>query len=248
VAIAIILEYRVTVFIWLLAGITPLIMMFVWQNLARQGEGGGRSPEEFALYFFTAFVVVQLIQAWTIWNVDYLVRSGIYSIQLLRPFDPWFGELTENIASNGIRLPLNLAIAGLGLWAMDAVNLIELGRVPAFILATLLAWQLFFNINYALALLALWTERIKSADSWNYIMLFALGGALFPLDLLSPQLRALVDLSPYPWVIGFPVSVLTGDADLGWGLFIQLGWIAAAVIAHRILWARGVRRFGAVGG
>ncbi|NJO35297.1 MAG: ABC transporter permease, partial [Rhodospirillales bacterium] len=38
------------------------------------------------------------------------------------------------------------------------------------------------------------------------------------------------------------------EADLAQGFTMQFLWIVIFVIAHRILWRRGIRRFGAVGG
>jgi ABC-2 type transport system permease protein len=248
IAVAMNLEYRAAVVIWMLAGITPLIMMFVWRNLAAQGEIEGRGPDDFALYFLIAFFVTQCTQAWVVWNVDYLVRSGAYAIQLLRPFNPWFAELIDNFVSNGFRLPLNILIVAIGLWLSNAWPLIDPSRLPAFVLAVLLAWQLAFNISYALALVGLWTERIKAIDTWNYIMLFALGGALFPLEFLDPALRTIINWTPYPWIVGLPVSIMTGTADLAHGFSMQILWIALSVSVHLMLWRRGLKHFGAVGG
>jgi ABC-2 type transport system permease protein len=243
-----VLEYRAAVFIWTLAGVTPLIMMFVWLQIAEGNEARERGPAEFALYFLMAFLAIQCTQAWVVWSFDTRIRSGELSLQLLRPFDPWFSEFAENQVSNGLRLPINLAIVAIGLWLTGASSLIEVSRLPWFILALVLALQIAFNISYAMGLVGLWTERIKSVDTWNCIMLYALGGAVFPLDLLSPGLRTLIELTPYPWIIGFPAAVMTGEAALVKGFAMQLLWIGIAVIVHRILWARGLKRFGAVGG
>jgi ABC-2 type transport system permease protein len=248
VTFAIMLEYRATVFIWLLAGVTPLIMMFVWRNLAADGPIGGRDPKAFAAYFLLAFLVIQSCQAWSVWNVDYYVRSGTYAIQLLRPYDPWFSELIENVTAKALRSPINLLIVAAGLVLTGAWELIEVGNLPVFLLALALSWQLMFNLNYALALLGFWTERIKSVDAWIYTMLYTLGGAVFPVDLLPPTLRSVVELTPFPWMVDFPVALLTGSAAPLKGLAIQAGWIAITVLCHRILWARGLKRFGAVGG
>jgi len=246
--LGLVLEYRTAVFIWTLAGITPLIMMFVWLQIAEGGSASGRSPAEFALYFLTAFLTVQFTQAWVVWNFDYLIRGGEFSVQLLRPFDPWLSEFIENQVSNGLRLPINLAIVTVGLWLTGAWSLIEPNRIPFVVLALILAAQITFNINYAMALIGLWTERVKAIETWNYFMLFVLGGAVFPLDLLSPGLRKVVEFTPYPWIVSFPTAVITGRADLVRGFGVQLVWIGLAVAAHRLLWARGLKHLGAVGG
>ncbi|HVZ02527.1 MAG TPA: ABC-2 family transporter protein [Dongiaceae bacterium] len=245
---AIMLEYRATVFLWILAGLTPLIMMFVWRHLAADAPLGGRDPKAFSFYFLTAFLATQCCIAWVVWNVDYQVRNGTYAIQLLRPFDPWFAELIENVSAYVLRMPLNVLITAAGLLLSGGWELIVPGRLPAFLLALLLSWQLMFNTNYALALLCLWSERAKSADSWIYIMLYTLGGALFPLDFLSPGARAVIAWTPFPWMVNFPVELLAGGVPPFPGFAMQAAWLAVMVAFHRILWARGRKRFGAVGG
>jgi ABC-2 type transport system permease protein len=246
---ALILEYRATVFLWLLAGITPLIMMFIWRHLAADGAIGGRGPDDFSCYFLLAFLAIQICQVWVVWNVDYYIRSGSYTVQLLRPADPWFAELFDNVAANSLRFPINILIVAVGMTLTGAWHLIVPGRLPLFLLSLALSWQVAFNMNYALALLCLWTERIKSVDTWIYIMLYALGGALFPLDLFSPGIRAIIAWTPFPWMVNFPIALLTGEnADPVHGLAMQALWIGIGVLCHRWLWARGLKRFGAVGG
>ena len=248
ISFAIMLEYRATVFLWILAGVTPLIMMFVWRHLAAAEPIGGRGPTAFSFYFLLAFLSTQCCTVWVVWNIDYHIRDGTYAIQLLRPFDPWLGEVIENIAAYALRLPLNVLIVALGLLLTGGWDLIEPARLPAYLLALLLAWQLMFNMNYALSLLCLWSERVKSADAWVYTMLYTLGGALFPLDLLSPTLRAAISWTPFPWMVNFPVELLAGEARPFPGLAMQTAWLAIMVVGHRVLWRLGRKQFGAVGG
>jgi ABC-type uncharacterized transport system permease subunit len=58
----------------------------------------------------------------------------------------------------------------------------------------------------------------------------------------------LVELTPYPWIIWFPTAVMTGQASLAKGFAMQAIWIGIVVTIHRLLWARGLKRFGAAGG
>jgi len=245
---AIMLEYRATVFLWILAGITPLIMMFVWGHLAADGPVGGRDPKAFYFYFLVAFLASQCCMAWVVWNVDFQVRAGTYAIQLLRPVDPWLEELIENIAAYSLRLPFNVAIVVVGLLISGGWELVVPSRLPVFVLALILSWQLMFNMNYTLALLCLWSERVKSVDNWIYFMLFTLGGAIFPLDLLPPALREAIAWMPFPWMVSFPVELLAGSAQAWPGFAVQAAWLAVMVVCHRVLWARGRKHFGAVGG
>jgi ABC-2 type transport system permease protein len=76
------------------------------------------------------------------------------------------------------------------------------------------------------------------------------GGVLIPLDLYPDSLRDLLPYTPYFYVVHFPVKVLTGEWTTG-GLIeafaVQAAWILAIVAVQRLLWRRGLKRYGAVG-
>ena len=56
----------------------------------------------------------------------------------------------------------------------------------------------------------------------------------------------------FPWMLAFPVDLLTGAATTpsvilrGFGM--QVAWLLAWWGAYRIIWWRGLRYYGAVGG
>lgn len=249
--LAILTEYRAAVYIWMIAGTLPLLMMVVWRHVAENEAVGGFNAEDFARYFLIGFLVHQCVQAWVVWEFDEKIRSGTLSVQLLRPVDPYVGQAAENLVGNAFRLPAVLPVTFGGLYLTGALDGLAWHNLPQFLLALAGAWGIKFNMHYCLGLLALWTDRAKSLDPWAYLMMEALGGGMFPLDLLPPWLRTLVDLTPFPFIINFPVTVLTRSPDwasLAGGLAAQAFWTAAFVLLHRLMWRSGRKRFGAVGG
>ncbi|HXL11512.1 MAG TPA: hypothetical protein VN955_08950, partial [Gemmatimonadales bacterium] len=58
-------------------------------------------------------------------------------------------------------------------------------------------------------------------------------------------------LSWFPYMLAFPVELLTGAAQgtaVVKGFAGQLGWLAVWIAAYHVTWTRGLRRYGAVGG
>ena len=52
-------------------------------------------------------------------------------------------------------------------------------------------------------------------------------------------------------MVGFPVEVLTGQvqgAELLTGFAFQVGWLAVAALAFRLMWRNGLRHYSAIGG
>jgi ABC-2 type transport system permease protein len=63
-------------------------------------------------------------------------------------------------------------------------------------------------------------------------------------------LRVVAAVLPFRWMIAFPVEVVLGRAhgrELLIGCAMQGLWIALALLAMRVVWRRGVRRYSAVG-
>jgi ABC-2 type transport system permease protein len=249
--LALVVEYRAAVYVWMLASSMPLLMMLIWRHLAEAGPIGGYDAAGFARYFMIGFMVQQLLQVWVVWHFDEAIRSGTLAIGLLRPVDPYLQAVADNFAANGFRLPVTLAVTAAGLVALGGWDGIRWQELPLFLLALAGAWGVIFNMHYALALLGLWTERVKTLEPWTFLLLAVCGGVLFPLDLLPGEVRAAIDLTPFPYIVGFPVNVLAGGvlgSDAIRCFAMQALWIAILVLCHRLLWRAGLRKFGAVGG
>ncbi|HEX7049420.1 MAG TPA: hypothetical protein VF188_04325, partial [Longimicrobiales bacterium] len=79
-----------------------------------------------------------------------------------------------------------------------------------------------------------------------------LAGRIAPLSLLPPAMAAVAGVLWFPYMIAFPAEVLTGTVvgaesflrGFGWQCF----WLAAWAAAYHLVWTRGLRRYGAVGG
>jgi ABC-2 type transport system permease protein len=250
ITIAEIAEYRAMAFIWMMAGTLPLIMMFVWMSAAGDGEVAGYGAADFARYFMLAFLVGQVTQVWVIWALDEEIRLGRMSIQLVRPIDPIWTHIAHNLVANGTRLPIALAVALIGLALGGAIGGIPWERAPLFVLSLVGAWLIAFNLNYALGLLSLWTDRAIALESWYYVVATVLAGQLFPLDLLPDGFRQVVAFTPFPYIVNLPIEIMSARVAAGEvaaGIAIQWLWAAAFIAAHRLIWRLGLRRYGAVG-
>ena len=92
---------------------------------------------------------------------------------------------------------------------------------------------------------------INSAIFILFAFEYAAGGHLFPLDMLPEPLQAALRLTPFPYMLYFPVQVYLGRIEpsaLLPGLAIQGAWVLVMYGVARWVWARGVRHYSAVGG
>jgi ABC-2 type transport system permease protein len=102
-----------------------------------------------------------------------------------------------------------------------------------------------------MALLAFWVLEVSTFIFILFALEYIAGGHMFPLDILPPVIERLVYLTPFPYQMYFPVSIYLGQTtgpDLWQGMATQAGWVVATFVLARVVWARGLKRYSAVGG
>lgn len=231
--------------------IPPLIYLFVWSTAAGQGEIGGMNRGAFVAYYLALILVNQLTFAQTNWTVGDLIREGKLNLSLLRPIPFLYEALSSEIAGKVVYMLFMIPVGAL----LALLLRPELHAGPRgallFLPALALAWALRFFWGYALALLAFWAARADALLAVQDSLVFLLAGFVAPTALLPGSLKSLAAALPFRYMVGFPVEILTrrlsGD-QLAAGFAIQLAWLALALLAARLVWKNGLRRYSAVGG
>lgn len=247
-------QYRATILIWLVWGLVePLIALGLWWSIAGQGELAGYDRGDFARYFFAILLVNQLTVAWDAWNLDAWIRHGDLNFRLVRPIDPVHEAVAENLAYKARAAAIVLVGWGLTAWFWPAVRIpVDPVRWAAAAVAVLLAAAIRFLNGYATGLLAFWTTRSTALMEVQYGLSLFLAGRLAPLALLPPMVAAVATWTWFPWMLAFPAEVVTGRVELGLpylrGLAMQAAWMSVWWGLYRLVWTRGLRRYGAVGG
>lgn len=252
-SLALQMQYRVAMFIWLLGMIIePMMYLVVWRAVAegRGGMVGTYGGSEFAAYYIAMMVINHLTFSWIMWEYDYYIREGVLAGLLLRPLHPIHKDVAENLAykvmTSTVTFPTALLLAwGFGArWGADFLSLL------AFPLVLAMSILLRLVVEWGLAMAAFWTTRVTAINSAYFSVLFFLSGRVAPLELLPGNLETLAYLSPFPWMIHFPVELLVkglSGPEILRGLVMQITWCALALFMLGRVWKAGLRRFVAVG-
>jgi ABC-2 type transport system permease protein len=241
-------EYRAEILLWALSGSLPIILMGVWLEAAQ----GGRfilTPIEFARYFLAVFIIRQLTVVWVIFEFEKEVVQGKLSPQLLQPIDPVWRHVASHVAERVTRIPFTLGLIGLffllypqSFWWPSLIN------VLLFLLVAVLTFALRFLIQYTFALLAFWTERAGALEELWFLLYLFLSGLIAPLQVFPPAVRAVVEWTPFPYLIYFPASLLIGlPVDIGRGFAVIAIWSIGFFILNRYLWRRGLKQYSGMG-
>jgi ABC-2 type transport system permease protein len=242
------LEYRAELLLWALSGSLPFILMGVWSEAAQQ-VNFGLSSIEFAQYFLAVYLVRQLTVVWVIWDFERDIVDGKLSFRLLQPLDPVWHHVLSHVGERFARLPFIFGLVTLFfLLYPSAFWLPSFNNLVLFAIASIGAFLLQFVIQYTLAMFAFWTEKASAIQEvWFLVHLF-LSGAIAPLELFPPEMRAIIRWTPFPYIINFPASILTGlKVDIVHDFGVMLIWILVFSIVNRLLWRKGLRQYSGMG-
>ena len=251
------LVYRWNFFLRVLFEIVPLFgTVYLWRALfgSRQASIGGYEFHSMVYYFLLTALVSSLITPTDDeWQIAADIRDGQINSLLAKPMS-YFAYRTGlffgyRVTSSAFTLPILLLLF---MYFHEYVTLPQ--HVVTWMYAGLslaLATLLQFFLAYAIAMIAFWLLEISTVVFIVFSFEYFLSGHLFPLDLLPEWFRRVQQWLPFTYELYFPVAVfqekVTGHL-VTQGLLIQTGWVIATWALGNWLWARGLRRFQAVGG
>ncbi|MGB8343498.1 MAG: ABC-2 family transporter protein [Ktedonobacteraceae bacterium] len=245
--------YRFMILVWMLAGTVPLIMLAIWINKAQLNGGslGGFTPQRFAAYFLAAWLSRHIVIAWVAMELDRQIRSGELSMRLLRPFNPFWEHLLLHFSEKFVRIPLMLIVVVAGILIVPGTRVVnDVGDLVLYIVIIHIAFLIRFLISYCIGVLSFWLDQATALEGlYAAIAVFA-SGEFAPLDFYPPSARAIIELTPFPYLLYYPVRILIGaasPAEIVHTVTIQLLWVVVFSILAVILWNRGLIRYGAAG-
>src|SRR2546430_18579 len=198
-----------------------------------------RRPPRSTLFPYTTLFrsVNQLTLAWDAWYIDRWVRDGEMNFRLARPIGPVHEAIADNIAYKARTASVVLVVGWLGAVAWPVGRLpFAPGRWALFALAVVLAAAIRFLNGYATGLLAFWTTRATALMELQFGISLFLSGRIAPLALLPPAVASVAGVLWFPYVLSFPVEVLTGGVvtpeQYVRGFLGQVCWLAVRSEEH----------------
>ena len=249
--------YRWNFLLRMVFGIVPLIgMVFIWKAVfvSKGTTISGYDYQGMIFYFLvTVFLDNLITPTEDEWQIAGEIRDGKLSAYLTKPMSYLGYRICTYLSYRLLYIAIVfLPILGLAWFFREAIKLPEHAITwPAFALSTLMAAGLQFFIAYALAMLAFWVLEISTVVFLVYSFQYFLSGHIFPLDIMPGWFQAFMKWSPFTYELFFPAQVgmeRIRGAALVEGLAIQAGWLLVAWGCARVLWARGLRKYQAVGG
>lgn len=253
------LTYRFNFLARTLFGLVPLIaLLYLWITIYR-GKGPGALvgsytlPEMISYYLLTTLVDALTAVNEDDWQIAGDIKDGNISQFLLKPID----YLTYRLCLffSGRLTYLGVAAIPLAVFTLCLHKYFVLPQdwtqLALFLFSALLTALLQFFMSYTMAMLAFWVLEVSTFIFILFAFEYIASGHLFPLDILPTGLQHVLQFTPFPYQLYFPVSVYMGKISglaLAQGLLVQASWVACTYGLARLMWWRGLRKYSAVGG
>lgn len=254
------LVYRVNFLFRAMFGLVPLMAtIYLWRAVYAGKTTGDPNVAGYTLAGMTSYyLLVTIVDALTAvteddWQIAADIREGAINQFLLKPID--YLKYRFCLFASGrliyvcvAAVPVTLFIVFQKQFWVGPPDSLTFGM---FLLSLAMTAVLQFLISYTMAMLAFWFLEISTLIFIVFAFEYMAGGHLFPLDILPPAVETILNLTPFPYQLFFPVSVYLGRVtgpELWQGLGIQAFWVLFFFGVARFAWNRGIRRYTAFGG
>jgi ABC-2 type transport system permease protein len=203
----------------------------------------------FMVLVFMSFVVA----APSIDNMGSEISNGDLSNFLVKPINYLFYWLVRDWASKLLNTIFVFFEIGI-LWFIFRPQLVFPPNliVGVISIAVLIIAAL---IYYLITKLAIFTAFWAPENTWGMmflilVLLEILSGATFPLDIVSKGLFNILQFTPFPYLVYFPVAIWIGrvETSLALKILVQaLVWLGISYFCVIKIWQKGLKEYSAVG-
>jgi ABC-2 type transport system permease protein len=181
------------------------------------------------------------------------IRNGDIKKYLIQPIDMLGFLLLYRVAHKLVYYIVAAAPFALVFWLCRGYfpGWPEASTMVAFLASLVMAFLLGFFLEATLGMLGFWFLEITSLLFIFMLLSFFFAGQMFPIDMLPGVWSTVVKLIPLQYLAYFPASVFLGKVtgpELYWGLWTEFAWVVFFIIASRVVFRLGTRRYSGFGG
>lgn len=248
--------YRLNFVLWRARNILRFLMTyFLWRGVfVSTPSVFGYSQAQLLTYVFLVLIVQTIVlSAPSADNIGGEIGNGDLSNYLVKPVSYLKFWFTRDLSSK----LLNFLFASgelLVLWLILRPNLqlpTHFLQFAGFLVSLTLATGIYFFLNVSTRFVSFWAPENTWGLAFMIIIFMEIfAGSLFPLDILPTWLFSLLQLTPFPYLIYYPISIFVGKIT---GLFILLilgqsmAYYCLMYYLTRFIWRKGLKVYAAEG-
>jgi ABC-2 type transport system permease protein len=252
------LVYRADFFLGTILRFLPTVTtILLWEAIYTGSEkdelGGFRRQEMIAYLLLVHISRMFSSMPGLAYGIARDIRDGSLKKYLLQPID----MLAYLVAYRGAHKTAYIATTALPYALLFFLFREYLPPFPdaltlaAYVASLLLAFLIGFFFEASLGLVGFWFLEVTSFLYIVGAINFFVSGQMLPPDFLPQPWAGLLKALPFKYLAYFPAMVVLGKVrgwDLATGLLAEVAWAAVFMVAARLLYRVGLRRYSAYGG
>lgn len=250
------LVYRANFILWRLRNILRILMViFLWSGIFQNNtQILSYTKADMFTYVFLALVIQSVIFSSP--SADHIggeIASGALSNYLLKPLSYLKYWFTRDLSSKLLNISFAFfEISLLYFWLKPPIH------VPSdpiflslFTLNIIIASVSYFFLSVLARFTAFWSPE----NTWGLsflVLVFTeiLSGWIFPLDLLPSVVYTAIQLTPFPYLIYFPLKILLGKYSVLQAVQItaqSFTTLTVLLVLVKVVWRKGLKNYSADG-
>jgi ABC-2 type transport system permease protein len=249
--------YKLNFVMWRIRNVFQIFLtFFLWSTIFANPQTVifGYDRSKILTYVFGIMIVRALVMSARAADISSDIAQGDLSNYLLKPmtyFKYWF---TRDISSKALNLIFAAVEFALLFMILQPPFYFQINLLILFLffVSIVLAVFIYFFILILVSSLTFWAPELSWGGHFliTIVVVEALSGALFPINILPTTFQYIVMATPFPYLIYFPVQVylgnITGQAILG-GLMIASAWCGILWFAMNFIWQKGLKAYESTG-
>lgn len=252
------LQFRLGTFVTLFANLIYLVLVYyLWKAIyASSGTEvvNGMTFSDTMIYLILATALFNFLEMFIVWDISRAIQSGQIVLDLLRPMRYRMYTFWSYTGSHLVLFVLTFIPTFIVVMIVTR-GAIHIGlNIVWFLVATLLALLINYNLEMLVAPISLYTESTWGVNIVKETIVLLLSGASIPLAFFPENVRTVVSYLPFRAVYDIPLSILLGKngSDTWQGLVCLLGlqllWVVILTLAGNIFWNSAVKKITVNGG
>lgn len=242
--------FRVNFILWRLRFIISVIMTyFLWESVFLKNKYVlGYDKTRILTYILLTIILNGIIFSTRTYEIAADINYGSLSKYLIKPINYFkfyiFRDLSDKFINTLCSIieffSFLLFLKPVILFQQDFFTLLNFS---GFIL---LAICLFFEISLILSFFGFWSNETWAPRFLFSILVAFLSGNYFPLDIFPSFVYEILQISPFPYLIYYPLKIYLGEIKgyaLISGFFIEISWIFILYILLKIIWRKGLMNY-----
>ena len=249
--------YRLNFIMWRVRNVLQIfVTFFLWNAIfyTQDRVVFGYDRGKILTYVFGLIFIRAIVLSSRSIDVAGDISRGDLNNYLVKPINYFLYWLTRDISSKFLNVIFAVGEAFLLFIILRPpfflqTNIIQL---VTFLCALIFAILIYFILLFMVNSIPFWAPELGWGGHFlvSVVIVEFLSGAMFPIDVLPLVFQKILYLTPFPYLIFFPIEIYLGKIQglmLVKGLTISLFWIIALWFLMKKIWDKGLKAYQAYG-